>query len=227
MEEKIKRGSGILLGILMLFGCTDHKVPHKKALPYFGNYDVVVSETNGIREVDTIYPKIPVFRYLNQDSVMIQSKDLHRKVWVANFFFTSCPSICPPMIAQMKRLNILTQDLKDQVQFMSFSIDPTTDQPSVLRSYIKNNGINTSNWYFFTGDESKTHDLGVNHFMVHADKDPMAAGGFAHSDGLVLVDKEGYVRGIYRGTQTEDVDRLQKDLRKLLEIEYGIQRKKH
>lgn len=212
--------------LLFVFSCGT-KEKKVRALPYFGNYDVVISETNGIREVDTIYPKIPVFNYLNQDSVMISSKEMIGKIWIANFFFTSCPSICPPMIAQMKRLNILTQDIASEVQFMSFSIDPKTDQPYVLRKYIKNNGIKGKNWYFFTGDETKTHALGVNNFMVHADKDPMAAGGFAHSDGMVLVDREGYVRGIYRGTQTEEVNQLNNDLRKLLEIEYGITSKKH
>lgn len=227
MEEKIKRGTGILLGIWMLFGCTDHKTPPPKALPYFGNYDVVVSETNGIREIDTIYPTIPFFAYLNQDSVKIKSTDMKGKVWIANFFFTSCTTICPPTMSQMKRLNLLTQDLKDDVQFMSFSIDPNRDKPHVLKAYIKNNGITTKNWYFFTGNETKTHQLGVQNFMVHADKDPMAADGYAHSDGLVLVDREGYVRGVYNGTRTEQVDLLNKDLRKLLEIEYGIERKKH
>ncbi len=207
-----------LIGLLTY--CTS-VAPIKRALPFFGNYDVVVSETNGIQSVDTIYPKIPSFTYLNQDSVLISSQSMKGKIWVANFFFTSCPSICPPMISQMKRLNVLTQDIASEIQFMSFSIDPKHDQPSVLKTYIKNNGINTSNWYFFTGDEQKTHALGVNHFMVHADKDPMAAGGFAHSDGMVLVDREGYVRGIYRGTNTSDVDQLNKDLRKLLKIEYG------
>lgn len=207
-----------LIGLLTY--CTT-EAPIKRALPFFGNYDVVVSETNGIQSVDTIYPKIPSFTYLNQDSVLISSQSMKGKIWVANFFFTSCPSICPPMISQMKRLNVLTQDIASEIQFMSFSIDPKHDQPSVLKTYIKNNGINTSNWYFFTGDEQKTHALGVNHFMVHADKDPMAAGGFAHSDGMVLVDREGYVRGIYRGTNTSDVDQLNKDLRKLLKIEYG------
>jgi protein SCO1/2 len=130
------------------------------------------------------------------------------------------------MMAQMKRLNILTQDIANEVQFLSFSIDPSTDQPSVLRNYIKNNGLSTKNWQFFTGNEAKTHSLGVNHFMVHAKKDPMAAGGFAHSDGMVLVDKSGYVRGIYLGTQTKEVNQLNKDLRKLLAIEYGINSKK-
>ncbi len=221
----MKQAAYLALILILLTGCKTEPEKKPKALPYFGNYDIVFSETNGVQSVDTVFPKIPAFSYLNQDSVMINSKSMKGKVWIANFFFTSCPSICPPMISQMKRLNTLTQDLASEVQFMSFSIDPKTDQPHVLRSYIKNNGIQTKNWYFFTGDEAKTHRLGVMHFMVHADKDPMAAGGFAHSDGMVLVDREGYVRGVYRGTQTEEVDKLNKDLRKLLDIEYGIKSK--
>lgn len=217
----------IALIVILVSSCKSEPENKPRALPYFGNYDIVVSETDGVQSVDTIFPKIPAFSYLNQDSTLITSKSMKGKVWIANFFFTSCPSICPPMIAQMKRLNVITQDLAGEVQFMSFSIDPKTDQPHVLRNYIKNNGIQTKNWQFFTGDEAKTHRLGVMHFMVHADKDPMAAGGFAHSDGLVLVDREGYVRGVYRGTQTADVDKLNKDLRKLLQIEYGIDSAKH
>ncbi len=221
----MKRILHVALILILFTGCKTEQEKSPKALPYFGNYDIVFSETNGVQSIDTIFPKIPAFSYLNQDSVMITSKSMKGKVWIANFFFTSCPSICPPMISQMKRLNLLTTDLASEVQFMSFSIDPKTDQPHVLRTYIKNNGIQASNWYFFTGDEAKTHRLGVMHFMVHADKDPMAAGGFAHSDGMVLVDREGYVRGVYRGTQTQEVDKLNKDLRKLLEIEYGINSK--
>ncbi|MDF3027918.1 MAG: electron transport protein SCO1/SenC [Fluviicola sp.] len=214
----------VALALILFSACkTEEKKP--QALPYFGNYDIVYSETDGVQSIDTVFPKIPAFSYLNQDSVVITSKSMKGKVWIANFFFTSCPSICPPMISQMKRLNILTKDLASEVQFMSFSIDPKTDQPHVLKNYIRNNGIQASNWHFFTGDEAKTHRLGVMHFMVHADKDPMAAGGFAHSDGMVLVDREGYVRGVYRGTQTREVDKLNKDLRKLLEIEYGINSK--
>lgn len=212
------------IGMLLLVACTSKQ--QERALPIYGNYDVITSETNGVQTTDTVYPKIPHFSYLNQDSNRIDSKQLKGKVWIANFFFTSCPSICPPMMAQMKRLNILTKDIANEVQFLSFSIDPSTDQPSVLRNYIKNNGLSTKNWQFFTGNEAQTYSLGVNHFMVHAKKDPMAAGGFAHSDGMVLVDKSGYVRGIYLGTQTKEVNQLNKDLRKLLAIEYGINSKK-
>jgi protein SCO1/2 len=206
----------------LIYSCNLNSEKQARALPYYGNYDVIISETNGIRNYDTVYPKIPSFRYLNQDSNWVSSKQLKGKIWLVNFFFTSCPSICPPMMSQMKRLNILSKDISDHLQFISFSIDPSTDQPSVLRAYIKNNGIQVKNWQFFTGNEAQTHDLGVNHFMVHAKKDPMASGGFAHSDGVVLVDQKGYIRGIYLGTQTDEINRLNKDVRKLLQIEYGI-----
>lgn len=212
---------GMVLLATVIVSCGEE--PKPRALPFYGNYDVYTYQKGGTTTRDTVYPKIPFFEYLSQDSVKVTSKDLKGKVWIANFFFTSCPSICPPMMSQMRRLNILTEDVADEVQFISFSIDPKTDQPSVLRQYIKNNGINTNNWVLLTGDEKKTHYLGVHNFMVHAKKDAMAAGGFAHSDGMVLVDKEGYVRGIYLGTQTPQVDQLNRDLRKLLKIEYGVE----
>ena len=206
--------------VLVVVSCKED--PKPRALPYLGNYDVYTKEKDGEVYNDTVFPKIPFFSYLNQDSVRVTSKDLKGKVWIANFFFTSCPSICPPMMSQMRRLNVLTKDLKEEVQFISFSIDPKTDKPHVLKQYIKNNGISTDNWVLLTGDEKRTHDLGVNNFMVHAKKDAMSAGGFAHSDGMVLVDKEGIVRGVYLGTQTPQVDLLNIDLRKLLRIEYGV-----
>ncbi|ASS47190.1 MAG: hypothetical protein A3D31_15185 [Candidatus Fluviicola riflensis] len=216
----------ITLALLSFASCNPEPETKPRALPYAGNFNVVVSETDGVRSVDSVYPTIPAFKYLNQDSVMIHSKEMKGKVWVANFFFSNCPSICPPMISQMKRLNILTKDINEHLQYMSFSIDPTNDTPARLREYIKENGITTTNWQFFTGDEAATHRLGIDNFLVYAADEAAAPGGFAHSDGLVLVDREGYVRGIYHGTVTQDVDQLNKDIRKLLSIEYGINCKK-
>ncbi len=216
----------ITFAVLLIASCTSKPERKPRALPFAGNFNVVVSETDGVRSVDSVYPTIPAFKYLNQDSVMIRSKDMKGKVWVVNFFFSHCPSICPPMISQMKRLNILTKDINKHLQYMSFSIDPTRDTPARLREYIRENGITASNWQFFTGDEEETHRLGIDNFLVYAADEAAAPGGFAHSDGLVLVDKEGYVRGIYHGTVTEEVDQLNKDIRKLLSIEYGISCKK-
>jgi protein SCO1/2 len=124
------------------------------------------------------------------------------------------------MTSQLKRLQILTEDIPE-LHFLSFSIDPEVDQPDVLRRYIQEYGVSTRNWDFLTGNEEDTHFLGVKGFMVHAESDEDAPGGFAHSPSLVLVDREGLVRGIYDGTSTQEVDQLNKDIRTLLKEEYG------
>jgi protein SCO1/2 len=209
----------ILALTILSYSCNNTDEQENK-LPYVGNFDVEYRTENGREIADTIYPKIPDFEYLNQDSVLITSKSMKGKVWIADFFFTSCPTICPKMTEQMKRLSIMTKDLEKYMQFMSFSINPKTDQPSVLRRYIKSHGISASNWYFFTGDEEQTHELGVKYFNVFANKDIESEGGYAHSPAFVLIDKKGYVRGVYVGTQTEQVNLLEKDIRKLLKYEY-------
>ena len=209
---------GIIAVVLIFNACGDDEV--KKVLPVLGNCDVV---TNADGEIDTICPTIPDFEYLNQDSVKITADDMRGKVWVAEFFFATCPTICPVMTTQMKRLNTMTKDISDELQFISFSINPKHDQPSVLKQYIEDHGIKVKNWQFLTGDESATHNLGVEYFMVHAASDEAAPGGFAHSPAFTLVDREGYVRGVYVGTDPKEVDKMEKDIRKLLKHEYEVE----
>lgn len=210
-----------LIGILfILLSCEEEKV---KVLPVLGNCDVVYEAGDGYEVGDTICPTIPPFSYLNQDSVMITSESMKGKIWISDFFFTTCPTICPKMTTQMKRLSAMIKDLEDEVQIISFSINPKKDTPSQLRAYRKKHGIeNVPNWQFFTGNEAETHALGIDYFMVHANADENAPGGYAHSDAFTLIDKEGYVRGVYLGTQTDQVNQLEKDLRKLLKYEYGV-----
>ena len=193
-----------------------------RVLPLMGQYDVEYKTVDGVDVADTVYPTIPSFSYTNQDSTIVTSESMKGKVWVADFFFSTCPTICPTMTTQMKRLQVMTKDLEDDLQFISFSINPRYDQPSILRRYIKHHGIEANNWQFLTGDEEATHELGVNSFLVHVASDEEAEGGYAHSPAFTLVDKEGIVRGVYIGTDTKDVDRLEKDLRKLLKHEYGV-----
>lgn len=209
----------LLVSWIVIVSCTEQK--KVRVLPIVGNYDVEYDTIDGVEVSDTIYPKIPNFTYLNQDSIQITSSAMKGKVWIADFFFTSCPSICPKMTSQMKRLSILTKDLEKHIQFISFSINPSYDGPSKLRAYRKHYGITAKNWEFLTGNEEATHALGVDYFQVFANKDIESAGGYAHSPAFVLVDKEGYVRGVYIGTDTKQVDLLQKDVRKLLAYEYN------
>ncbi len=193
----------------------------KKVLPILGNYDLQYTESNGVEKVDTIYHTIPKFAYLNQDSVMRKSKEFEGKLLVVDFFFTHCPSICPPMTAQMRRLNKNTKDIAKHLEFLSFSIDPERDTPTRLRWYIKEKSIDANNWNFFTGSEKATHLLAKD-FFNGAERNEEIDGGFGHTPYFILVDREGYPRGLYNGTLVEEVDQMEKDIRKLLKEEYKV-----
>jgi protein SCO1/2 len=214
--------SGILffLFLFIFSSCGNKKKEH--VLPFIGNYDIEYSLVNGVEVADTVYPTVPFFHFLNEDSVRITSKDLKGKIWVADFFFTTCSTICPKMTTQMKRLHALTSDLSQHVQFISFTINPNYDQPSVLKKYKKHHGITASNWIFLTGDEVETHRLGIEDFRIFAGQDDLSEDGYAHSEAFTLVDKEGFVRGVYNVADPKQVDQLEKDIRKLLKYEYNI-----
>lgn len=212
----------IAFSVIVLVACRPEKEEKKHVLPFIGNFDVEYKLVDGVEVTDTVYPTIPYFYFRNQDSVIVKSTDMKGKVWVADFFFTTCQTICPIMTNNMKRLNESTRDLEKDVQFISFSINPTYDKPSMLSKYIKHHAISSTNWYFLTGDEEETHRLGIENFQIFAGRDDEAEGGFAHSGAFTLVDKEGYVRGVYLGTDNKQVEQLEEDLRKLLKDEYGI-----
>tara|TARA_Y100000589_G_scaffold216729_1_gene204449 strand:- start:48925 stop:49584 length:660 start_codon:yes stop_codon:yes gene_type:complete len=214
----LRRNSLFISGLIFLFSCEADQLG---LLPILGERDVEYSVTDGKEITDTIYHKVPSFSYLNQDSILITSESMKGKVWVADFFFTYCPTICPSMTTEMKRLNFETKDLEKEVQFMSFSIDPEHDTPRRLREYCQTYNIEASNWHFFTGDEKETHRLAKS-FFNGAERDDDADGGFGHTDYFVIVDTSGHVRGIYSGTNSEQVNLLQSDLRKLLKTEYGV-----
>ena len=127
------------------------------------------------------------------------------------------------MTKQMVRLQKNLKDLTNEVEFLSFTINPGYDQPSVLKKYAKYYNMDLDNWHLLTGNEEETHLLGVDNFFVHADKSEEAVDGYAHSDAFTLVDRQGHVRGVYKGTDPKQVDLLEKDLRKLLKYEYGVE----
>lgn len=230
--EKIVKNSLVALVFVafVLSSCTELKdveltEESGRVLPIAGERDVEYRMVDGVEVADTIYHRVPSFEYLNQDSVMVSSTDFKDKICVADFFFTHCPTICPPMTSQMHRLSKMTSDLSGHVQFLSFSIDPKKDTPSRLREYIKDYKIEATNWAFMTGDEDATHLL-AKEFFNGAERNDEIDGGFGHTPYFALVDTEGLVRGVYIGTDVDEVDRLAKDLRKLLKYEYGVTRSK-
>lgn len=181
-------------------------------LPYFGQHD--------FDGTDTIYHTVPSYALLAQDSSEFTNDRVAGKIHVVNFFFTSCPSICPAMIEQMKRLQGMTTDI-EEIQFLSHTVDPKRDTLAKLRAYIAERNLDTHNWFFLYGEKEYVYELGMEGYILNAMEDEKAEGGFLHSEHFVLVDREGHIRGMYVGTETDQVDQLEKDIRKLLKEEYA------
>lgn len=156
--------------------------------------------------------KVPSFEFINQDSLVISDKDYEGKVFVAEFFFTSCPSICPIM---SKNLVAIQNEFETAENFgiASFSITPDYDTPAVLKEYAEKYGITDLDWHLMTGDATKIYDLANNGFNIYAAEAPEEEGGFEHSGMFALIDKNGYIRSrvddfgnpiiYYRGAITE------------------------
>ncbi|WP_395767055.1 SCO family protein [Aquirufa sp.] len=207
MQPKPTALSGFLVLSLLLIGCQE-----KKTLPFLGPKDTHI--VNG--KVDTLYHQIPAFRFLNQDSVWVSEKDMAGKIYIADFFFTSCPTICPKMKTQL--LRIYERYAKnDGIRILSHSIDPSFDTPSVLKQYASRLQVKAPRWNMLTGDKAALYKLGEKSYMVTAQEDKNEAGGFVHSGAFILVDKNRHVRGIYDGTQETEVNHLIEDIEILLQ----------
>jgi protein SCO1/2 len=165
---------------------------------------------------DTVYHRIADFAFVNQMGDTVTQADLSGKVYVADFFFTSCPTICPIMKKEMLRVYENFSDNPD-FKILSHSIDPTFDTQPVLKDYAEKLGItDASTWNFLTGDQEKIFEIGQTSYLTTAMADQMEPGGFLHSGAFLLVDGEGRIRGVYDGTKSNQVDRLIKDIPKLL-----------
>lgn len=153
------------------------------------------------------------FEFVNQDSTTITEAVVANKVYVTDFFFTTCPTICPKMKAQMLRVHDKFKD-RDDVVLLSHSIDPK-DTVAVLKDYSSRLGVKSEDWQFVTGDRKHIFDMAKT-YMVTAGVDANAPGGFIHSGALVLIDKKKQVRGFYDGTKPDETDDLIRDIDRIL-----------
>lgn len=137
--------------------------------------------------------KVPAFSFTNQNGETISNKDYEGKVYVLEFFFTTCPSICPKMNANMVEIQNTFPNEKD-LGIASFSITPHIDTPEILKAYAEANGITSSNWHLMTGDIDEIYKLANDGFYLYTAKDESVDGGFEHSGNFALIDKNGYIR---------------------------------
>ena len=169
------------------------------------------------------------FSFINQDSLIITRDSLLGSIYVANFFFTSCPTICPTMTRNMSYLQDKLS-VYPNIRFLSHTVDPVNDTPEKLSDYVnlmknKNISIDLSNWDFLTGDKDKLYKSAANYF-VNASVDSLAPGGFLHSEYFILIDKQGRVRsgidingnvvGAYDGTNEVQMKDLINDINVLM-----------
>jgi len=184
----------------------------KKVLPILGPRELVESEINGKLQEDTIYHSIADFNFIDQNGEDVNAKTVENKIYVADFFFASCPTICPKMHAQMLRVYEATKE-NDNLIFISHTMDPDRDTVEVLKLVAEKVGsIDSKRWHFVTGVREEIFQLGNKSYMAALSKDPDAPGGNLHSGAFILVDKQRRIRGFYDGTRSVEVDVLIKDI---------------
>ena len=198
-----------LIALAISCGAPSEKTSETAELPILGERYVDDNQ-------DTVYHSIADFAFVNQVGDTIRKEDMAGKVYVADFFFTTCPTICPVMKKEMLRVY---EKFKGDPNFriLSHSIDPSHDTQAVLKDYAEKLGVpNADTWNFLTGDQEKIFEIGQTSYLTTTMADDMEPGGFLHSGAFLLVDQQGRIRGVYDGTKTEQVDRLIADIPKLL-----------
>ena len=157
---------------------------------------------------------VPEFALIADDSSSVTRKYLIGKITIADFIFTTCGGPCPLMSSKMQELQTLLGKLQ-QVQFLSFSVDPDYDTPQILREYAGKYGAIRNKWRFVTGERKQIYNLAQNGFHLVTNEDE---GGILHSTKFVLIDRDGIIRGYYDSEETESLQRLSQDARSLAEL---------
>jgi protein SCO1/2 len=175
-------------------------------------------------EGDSVPYQIPPFGFTNQYDTTVTSQDLRGQLYVANFFFTSCPTVCPAMNYQVQQIQERFENY-EQFRILSFSVDPEHDTPAVLRDYAQKMKAQPGRWHFLTGPKDSIYNTAPDYFL-NALEDSAAPGGFMHSQYLVLVDWQGRIRsrrddrgnlkGVYDGTSQTEVNKLKDDIKVLI-----------
>lgn len=201
-------------------------------LDYVGPKEVVSTvDADGTEVFDTSYYSIPEWQFTTQDDSLINSAHLKGKIYVASFFFASCPSICPAMNFNVKQVQDRFTGFED-FRIVSFTVDPKHDTVEVLKAYERKMGAIPGRWYFLTGDEKAIYKTAADYFQS-AMPDSLAEGGFLHSENLVLIDWEGRIRSrkddfgnikaVYNGLSPVEINELKDDI-KVLIAEYEKKR---
>lgn len=189
---------------LVFAACSGGSADEK--LPIFGE--------RMVEGADTIYHTIDDFRFVDQDSNIVTQETFRDKIYVADFFFTSCRTICPVMKTQMLRVYDSIKDEGD-VLLLSHTIDPEYDTVGLLHDYAERLGVSSDKWRFVTGNQEDIFNIAQTSYFATALADNTEPDGYIHSGAFLLIDKDRRIRGKYDGTKEDDVNRLLEDIETL------------
>ncbi|WP_111706807.1 SCO family protein [Lutibacter citreus] len=156
--------------------------------------------------------KVSDFKLINQNGEIITQKDYEGKIYVADFFFTRCMTICPIMTTNIGKLQEVFKN-DDDVMFLSHSVTPVMDSVSVLKEYAIKKGVIDGKWNITTGPKSHIYELARKSYFAVLDEGDGGLQDFIHTENFVLVDKKRQIRGFYDGTDNEDIKRLINDIK--------------
>ena len=199
----------LIYSIVFYFGCTQKK--SSVLLPIYGEKKIISG--------DTIYHQIASFNLTNQIGQVVNQNTTKNKIYIANFFFASCQSICPMMSNQLQEVQkAFLAD--DSVLILSHSVNPLHDTVAVLSNYADTYGAKTNKWHLLTGNKKQIYDLAKTSYLVNAFEDDGSPEGFLHSELFLLIDKKARIRGMYDGTNTAEVKKLIEDVKLLKQETY-------
>jgi len=178
-----------------------------EALPYY--HDGTATESASIEHFS-----VPQFFFVNQEGIPLTNRFVKKKVWVVNYFFTSCPTICPKMMAGLKLVQqAFTND--GQIRIVSLTVDPFHDTPAKLKSYAEKKNINLNQWQLATGNQVDLYRFARKGLFITANDGDGGVNDFIHSDKIVLIDLKNHIRGYYDGTDKDEIIKLIKDMKRL------------
>jgi len=188
---------------------------HKPAryLAYFG-------PKHALKVNDTTYHFIPAFSFIDQDNGQVNLETVKNKIYVTEYFFTTCKSICPIMNTNLEKVYKQFKQKKDFL-ILSHTVDPETDSIKVLKAYALAHGVTDRSWLFVTGAKTELYGLARKGYLLNAEEGNGGAEDFIHTQNFALIDKEQHIRGFYDGTDSLEIIRLIQDINLLFrEYEY-------
>ncbi|CAH8290672.1 protein SCO1/2 [Mariniflexile fucanivorans] len=184
-------------------------------LPYYNDESFTPHWITPNSKEEKAFHKIPDFKLTNQLGETVTQKTFDNKIYITDFFFASCPGICPQMTSSMFKLQ--EEFINDaDILFLSHSVTPTQDSVLVLKQYAKMNGVIDHKWHLVTGDKNMIYNLGRNQYFVENDLgEPKDINDFLHSENFLLIDKNKHIRGIYNGLKLASMAQLVVDIKAL------------